>query len=237
MRREVLGGEDLRGRVLGMFDEISEGMAAEFFPARRNGRGGDSWDLNKLNEAASLTFRAPINVTHADLPKLNTAGDLSKLLAEQAEKAYYAKEQSLTPEIMRDLEKMVLLTTIDQLWKDHLLAMDHLREGINLRGYGQKDPLLEYKKEGFNYFQMMYGSIAYDVVRKLFEVQVQREEEIERMAPKEQPMVMSGGGVAAEPVRASPVVGAPNGPGGDKVGRNDPCPCGSGKKYKKCHGA
>jgi preprotein translocase subunit SecA len=159
---------------------------------------------------------------------------------------YEEKEKHLGPLVMRDLEKMVLLTTIDQLWKDHLLAMDHLREGINLRGYGQKDPLLEYKKEGFNYFRLMISQISFDVVRRVFEIQVQEHIEQEQesesvhsqiaeMAPKPVPMVMKHGDELV--ASSQEVAGLGNEFAADKVGRNDPCPCGSGKKFKKCHGA
>lgn len=233
MRREVLSGQDLRGRVLGMIDEISEAIANDFYPNKKTNGRDATWDLNGLNEAIDVTFHAKANVGEADLPQLHTTQDLSQLISTRIEKAYFEKEAQLSEHVMRDLERMVLLTTIDQLWKDHLLAMDHLREGIGLRGYAQKDPLLEYKKEGFNYFNMMYSQISYDVVRRLFEVQVQREEQIEEMAPKEQHMTFSHGDApVAEPARA-----AEKNVDGDKVGRNDPCPCGSGKKYKKCHGA
>src|SRR5205823_13331073 len=117
----------------------------------------------------------------------------------------------------------------DALWKDHLLNMDHLKEGVGLRGYGQKDPLVEYKKEGFQLFKMMDEQVKTDVITKLYRVQIQREEQVEEMQPKEQEMNFFHGeesAVAREPVRNT----------SDKVGRNDPCPCGSGKKYKKCHG-
>ncbi|MEW6056093.1 MAG: preprotein translocase subunit SecA [Bdellovibrionota bacterium] len=234
MRREILAGQDLRGRILGMMDEIADAISQDFFPEKRNGKsnGKEGWQLAQLNEAATLTYRTPIQITEEMLPKLSTAGELAAEISRQAEHAFVAKEKELGEQIMRDLEKMVLLSTIDQLWKDHLLAMDHLRDGIGLRGYGQKDPLLEYKKEGFNYFNMMYTQISYDVVRKLFEVQVQREEEIQQIQPKAQPMTFSHGDEpASQPARVE------RSDDGDKIGRNDPCPCGSGKKYKKCHGA
>ena len=234
MRREVLAGEDLRGRILGMIDQISEAIAADFFPAKKNGKSKDpAWDLTALNESANLTFHAKVEIREEHLSKLNTVQDLATELAKQVEQAYFEKEKALTEPVMRDLERMVLLTTIDQLWKDHLLAMDHMREGIGLRGYAQKDPLLEYKKEGYNYFNMMYTQISYDVVRRMFEVQLQREEQLEEMAPKELPMTFSHGDQPIEPVRANEERTVD----GEKVGRNDPCPCGSGKKYKKCHGA
>jgi len=232
MRREILSGQDLRGRALGMMEEISEAIAHDFFQKKSGKKDGvNPEDLAKtIREAASMTMRAPIPLTTEDLNKCSTAMDLGKILADYAERAYIEKEKSIGEHVARDLEKVILLSTIDQLWKDHLLAMDHLREGINLRGYGQKDPLLEYKKEGFHYFEAVYNQINYDVVQKLFEVQVQREEQIEEILPKAQPMVFSHGSAAPEPVKAQRTED------GEKVGRNDPCPCGSGKKYKKCHG-
>jgi preprotein translocase subunit SecA len=127
------------------------------------------------------------------------------------------------------LESVIYLGSIDQLWKDHLLNIDHLKEGVGLRGYAQKDPLVEYKKEGFALFQMMDEQVKTDVICKLFRVQVTREEQVEEMQPKSQPMQFLHG--SEEEQTAAPVKRDD-----DKVGRNDPCPCGSGKKYKKCHG-
>jgi preprotein translocase subunit SecA len=125
-----------------------------------------------------------------------------------------------------------MLQTIDTLWKDHLLGMDHLKEGIGLRGYAQQNPLQAYQKEGFDMFEAMMGRIESDVVEKLYTVQLAREEDVERLEQKRRavPVVMSHGGEAVaktETVRRDAA----------KVGRNDPCVCGSGKKYKKCCGA
>jgi preprotein translocase subunit SecA len=138
--------------------------------------------------------------------------------------------------VMRHLEKFVLLQTIDQLWKEHLLNMDHLKEGIGLRGYGQRNPLQEYKKEGFEMFEEMIGAIHQDAVQKVFIVQAVRSDELQRLEQRHRPppaqLTMSGGGEAPRPVQA-----AASKRDAPKVGRNDSCPCGSGKKYKKCHGA
>ena len=135
----------------------------------------------------------------------------------------------MTPEVVRQLEQMIYLGSIDQLWKDHLLNMDHLKEGVGLRGYGQKDPLVEYKKEGFTLFKLMDDQVKMDVITKLYRVQVTREEEVQELQPKAQPMHFMHG--AQEESQLEPTLRKE-----DKVGRNDPCPCGSGKKYKKCHG-
>ena len=156
-------------------------------------------------------------------------------LKSQVHDAYERKEKELGPELMRFLEKNFMLQVIDHHWKDHLLAMDHLRDGIGLRGYGQKDPLIEYKREGYDLFAGMMERIKSDTIERLFLVQAVREGE--RPAPppppvmsRPQPKLTLNRG--EEPVSAQPVQR-----GDDKVGRNDPCPCGSGKKYKHCHGA
>jgi preprotein translocase subunit SecA len=133
---------------------------------------------------------------------------------------------------MRHLEQVIYLGSIDQLWKDHLLTMDHLKEGVGLRGYGQKDPLVEYKKEGFALFKMMDERVKLDVITKLFRVQVSAQTELDEIQEKREQQqknlnfIAGGGETAQEPAKRD----------NDKVGRNDPCPCGSGKKYKKCHG-
>jgi preprotein translocase subunit SecA len=134
---------------------------------------------------------------------------------------------------MRHLEKVVILQTIDQQWKDHLLTMDRLKEGIGLRGYAQQNPLQAYQKEGFELFGEMVARIDAEAVKKLFTVQLVREEDVERMEQQRRPqqMTLSHGAVT----EAAPASNQASG-GGDKAGRNDPCPCGSGKKYKKCHG-
>jgi len=130
------------------------------------------------------------------------------------------------------LEKIIMLQTIDSLWKDHLFNMDHLKEGIGLRGYGQKNPLQEYQKEGFEMFEEMVHQIQADVVQKLFTIEVAREGVMEEMEIQRGPqrMVLSHGD-GGEAARVNPVKRQ-----GSKVGRNDPCPCGSGKKYKRCCG-
>ncbi len=149
---------------------------------------------------------------------------------------YENKEQTFTAPVLRHLEKVVMLNAIDQLWKDHLLAMDHLKEGIGLRGYGQKNPLQEYQKEGFEMFQDLMNRLDADIVEKLYTVQLAREEDVERLEQKQQQrqakVTMSHGGEAA--AASQPETVRRDSP---KVGRNDPCVCGSGKKYKKCCGA
>ena len=158
---------------------------------------------------------------------------------------------------MRDLERFILLRDLDSHWKDHLLNIDHIKEGIGLRAYAQKNPLLEYKREGYELFINMLGSVRENAVRKLFAVQLAEEEEVPTLHdPLESRLFLIRGGLEAPPAppESSPAAPPPP-PGmamgpeaepprtmpvrreGNKVGRNDPCPCGSGKKYKKCCGA
>ena len=161
----------------------------------------------------------------------NRIEDLRTNLLDQVNSLYSQREAGIGEPIMRHLEKVIMLQTIDTLWKEHLLAMDYLKGGIGLRGYGQKDPKQEYKKEGYQMFMDMMGRVYYDVLQKLFSVQVTREEEVAELEDQrqEQKIFLSRGD--GPPPEKKPVKRV-----ADKVGRNDPCPCGSGKKYKKCHG-
>ena len=161
--------------------------------------------------------------------------DLLDAACERVRKLYDEREKAFTEPVMRQIEKIVMLQTLDSLWKDHLLAMDHLKEGIGLRGYAQQNPLVEYQKEGFTMFEALMDIMQRDIVEKVFAVQVQRQQDVEQVQQQQQQhrpqrMVMSHGG-QTEDSSAAPVKRE-----GEKVGRNDPCPCGSGKKYKRCHG-
>ena len=159
------------------------------------------------------------------------AGALAELASERVRAVYEEREQAFGPPVMRQSEKLVMLQTLDSLWKDHLLAMDHLKEGIGLRGYAQRNPLTEYPKEGFSMFEAMMRVMQQDVVEKTFSVQVSQQQDVDQLQQQRpRQMVMSHGG-EAEAASPSPVKRE-----GEKVGRNDPCPCGSGKKYKRCHG-
>jgi preprotein translocase subunit SecA len=140
------------------------------------------------------------------------------------------KENDFGAPLMDYLMKVIMLQAIDSQWKDHLLAMDHLKEGIGLRGYGQKDPVREYQKEGYDMFMEMIGRIKYESVEKLCLVQIRREEEVEKIEEKQKKNYRLSRG------NDEPEVSTPIKRSKPKVGRNDPCPCGSGKKYKNCCG-
>ena len=166
-----------------------------------------------------------------DTVKDLTLEKLHHLIASQAREVYARKEAEFGEDALRQLEKMVYLQVIDTLWKEHLLSMDHLKEGIGLRGYAQRDPLREYQKEGYNLFIDLVDRISTESIEKLFMVQLARQPAPVQQEPvPSQKMILSRG--SDQPAKGVTVKRE-----GKKVGRNDPCPCGSGKKYKKCCGA
>ena len=150
--------------------------------------------------------------------------------------AYDAREEKFTLDVMRHLERVITLQSIDAHWKDHLLAMDHLKDGIGLRGYGQRNPLQEYQREGYDMFVDMLGRFEADVVEKMYSVQIAAEQDVDRIEEirRRRHQQMMAAQVASRRVEEAPATVVKR--EADKVGRNDPCPCGSGKKYKKCHG-
>jgi preprotein translocase subunit SecA len=207
------------------------------------------WDLDRLGNLVRDQFGVSMSFT---MPS-GRAGDARRELEEQifhvVERAYQQKEAELGTEPdgtsrLRRYEQYLYLQAIDQQWKDHLLSMDHLRQGIGLRGYGQKDPKQEYKKEGYEMFIQMTWRVKSAVIGNVLRLQLVRQESAEEIEQKRLAMqrrAMSramashaeagGDGEAKKPKQETVVRNQP------KVGRNDPCPCGSGKKYKKCHGA
>ncbi|MBI3121197.1 MAG: preprotein translocase subunit SecA [candidate division NC10 bacterium] len=239
-RRKLLEGEDIREVVEGMLEEVLDGSLdlyanEETYP--------EEWDMVGLAEAVKRQFDLQVAWTKEEIEGL-TRVLLKEDLLQKVQGAYRAKEAQVGTDFMRYLERMFLLQVVDSQWKDHLLAMDHLKEGIGLRGYGQKDPLIEYKREGFAMFEAMEARIATEAVERLMKVQVTVE--TERIAQAgdltELPLTPPGDGhrrrereaTSSRSLRpaGAPAVAAPRA----KVGRNEPCPCGSGKKYKKCCG-
>ncbi|HEX7406096.1 MAG TPA: preprotein translocase subunit SecA [Candidatus Binatia bacterium] len=231
-RREILGSNNLKADVLTMAENVAGGIVAQY--ANRETHA-DEWDWKALSDVLHKNFTLRFAVTDADKDGL-TPDRLEQMVIDQIHAVYEEKERAFTPPVLRHLEKLVLLQTVDTLWKDHLLSMDHLKEGISLRGYGQRDPLQEYKKEGFTAFESMMEELEADVVEKVFTVQIARQEDVERMEARRRPqpaqMVVSGGGMPQRQPGKVETVRRDS----EKVGRNDLCPCGSGKKYKKCHG-
>ncbi|HEY9158991.1 preprotein translocase subunit SecA [Candidatus Binatus sp.] len=230
-RRELLSGASLKDDVLDMCDALIEEIAA----AHANNEADPAqWDWKAIDDAffKQFKFRPGFNAqTEVAGKPAQSADDLAEIGSERVHQLYDQREAEFTEPVMRQIEKIVMLQTLDSLWKDHLLAMDHLKEGIGLRGYAQVNPLVEYQKEGFTMFEALMAVMQQDVVEKVFSVQVQRQQDVEQIQqPKPQRVVMSHGGESETPA-ATPAKRDT-----EKVGRNDPCPCGSGKKYKRCHG-
>ena len=269
IRRSALEGKDQRDYVIGIAEDIARELVVTY--CGRDLHPGQ-WNTTQFLAEVNSEFGIDAKAAGADPASLNH-DQLADAIAEAVAKKYEDKEKQLTPDLMRWLERRIILDVVDGQWKDHLLSLDHLKEGIGLRGYGQKDPLVEFKKEAFVLFEDMMARIDNETVRYLYNVQVQMEgspaaggppqasaprpaparpfaaaasaaarvndepaaplpafaREMERKQQRqEKEMQYQAGAAQAEapkPVRA-----------GAKVGRNDPCPCGSGKKYKKCHG-
>ncbi len=235
-RRAVLSGENLTNDLHDMMGSSVESALSVYCPPEQY---PEEWDVKGLTELMQSQFGLDITQgKHDGGDSLRDVGRDALLedLRTQVRDAYAKKEQELGPELMRFLEKTFMLQVIDHHWKDHLLGMDHLRDGIGLRGYGQKDPLIEYKREGFDLFAGMMDRVKSDTLDRLFHVQAVRHEG-EQPAPPPQPIISQPPPKLTlnrgdEPITAQ----APAQRTENKVGRNDPCPCGSGKKYKKCHG-
>ncbi|MEF9437218.1 MAG: SEC-C domain-containing protein, partial [Candidatus Mariimomonas ferrooxydans] len=183
----------------------------------------EEWDVSGLREVIFRQFSI-----YPDTEKTNNIEELHQRLSDEVKEAYENKGKEIGSEILRYMEKVVMLQVVDLQWKDHLLSMDHLKEGIGLRGYGQRDPLVEYKKEAFEAFSAMSGRIASEVVSRLFKMQIAKGEDTHKkiaLKPSKIQYNIAGGGEKPQTVVKD-----------KKIGRNDPCICGSGKKYKKCCG-
>jgi preprotein translocase subunit SecA len=274
IRRSALEGKDQRDYVLGIAEDVARELVDTYCPREQH---PDQWNATQLLAEANSQFGVDAKAAGADPAALNH-DQLGEALAEAVKKRYEEKEKQFGADLMRWLERRIILDVVDSQWKDHLLSLDHLKEGIGLRGYGQKDPLVEFKKEAFILFEDMMARIDNETIRYLFHIQVQQAEKPPdemQLRPESQggPLPPRSGGaqvaVASAAARASeappqrlpevarqlerkqqrqqrdlqyqtgPAQAEPPKPvrAGAKVGRNDPCPCGSGKKYKKCHGA
>jgi preprotein translocase subunit SecA len=236
LRRSILEGREGKDYILNAADEIVDYLIENYIPDDAR----ELPDEEKLNAELYDFFGIDLRTADVDLSTLPRASVKDRVI-ETVNQRYEQKEAAIGVEMMRLHQKYILLQVIDQLWKDHLLNVDHLKEGIGLRGYGQRDPLIEYKKESYEIFQEMMELVQDRVVKYLWKTEVVVEREGERLddvqrvqramppqKPKAPPMILSGSGGASGPVqvqRKEP-----------KIGRNDPCWCGSGKKYKKCHG-
>jgi preprotein translocase subunit SecA len=241
LRRDILRGNQGREEILALAEVILDYAIGRSLP---EDKGPDEWDF----AAFDLDLKEYFGIAPGAFDfSGKEREEIRETLLPAIREIYEAKERLLGPETMRLHERFVMLQVVDQQWKDHLLAIDHLKEGIGLRGYGQRDPLVEYKKESFELFTLMKERIEDQFVQYLFRLQpVIREAEGElvdeetRHAPVPMPSRRSAsvnysyGAAASGGHDAKVETIHRNAP---KVGRNEPCPCGSGKKYKKCHGA
>ena len=230
LRRDTLEGREGREYVIKLAEDILDSALETHCPEKL-----DPMDWNMTGLRTDMLAYFNISAGEMGLDEMGI-DEIRETLWNAIESKYAEKESRHSPEAMRNFERAIMLHAVDVAWKDHLLALDHLKEGIGLRGYGQKDPLQEYKRESFELFEMMRERVENDIIQKLFRFEPVTEEQMveqrvrrERVAPKIElsaPPKVEGGG-RPQPAASKDV----------KVGRNDPCPCGSGKKYKKCHGA
>ena len=276
IRRSALEGKDQRDYIVGVAEDVARELVETICPRDQH---PDQWNVTQFLAEVHAQFGIDAKAAGAD-PATLSHDELGDAVVAAITRRYEEKEKQFSPELMRWLERRIILDVVDQQWKDHLLSLDHLKEGIGLRGYGQKDPLVEYKKEAFVLFEDMMARIDNETIRYLFHIQMQQNEQAppgpggqpsQPRSPQGTPPRTGGARAAVASAAARAEEPAParlpafaremerkqerqqkelqyqTGPAqadapkpvraGAKVGRNDPCPCGSGKKYKKCHGA
>ncbi len=222
MRKEIINDEDMKERVVEMVEERLEGFVDEYAPEKVY---PEEWDIASLKNRIYETFFFHMDLDHFDVKTITKAG-LLDMVKKSVWSVYEAKEKQFGEETLRSIERYIALSSLDAHWKEHLLSLDHLKEGIGLRGYGQKDPLREYQRESFELFLDMLDRVSQDTISKLFAIQPARHEDVEATVRPEAPVIFMNRGDEAPRAEKK----------ASKVGRNDPCPCGSGKKYKKCCG-
>jgi len=233
IRRELLEGVDQREYILDLANDILVELIEKSCSKEKR---PEDWDVENLRISVGNQFGLDIHALGIDFKNVAFA-DLSEKLCASVRKLYEDKEKRIGSEFMRFQERMIMLQVLDVQWKDHLLALDHLKEGIGLRGYGQRDPLIEYKKESFDMFEELNARREEETIRYLWlfepmsveeqEARAREAEEARRRKARENDLVYSGGESSPSSPKKREVA---------KVGRNDLCPCGSGKKFKRCHG-
>ena len=256
-RTEIMGTEDVSAAIHGILAEAVGTLVDEYLPQHAM---ADDWDLDGLVKALAENFNVHANPKAwlEQEPEMEEAA-LRERLARVVDEAYQAKGAMLEPELMRHIEKDVMLRTLDSHWREHLAAMDYLRQGIHLVGYAQQDYRTEYKRKAFEMFTSMLDQVKFETVSTLMRIEVRTQEEIDReeeerrarlmralQAQHAEAQLFAGGADAGSVPGAAGMAGAADMPmesqspfvrAERKVGRNEPCPCGSGKKYKHCHGA
>ena len=228
-RKEILSGGSLKDTVLGFIEEVAERLAGTYADEKTP---PSEWDLKALKNRLFGSFGVKLSIDDDELAQM-TQEDLEERIKKELFKAYEVQEERFGSEELRQVERFIVLQTLDNLWKDHLLNMDHLREGIGLRGYGQKDPLQEYKREGYQMFLDMVDRFKEGALSLLLRIRPVKEVEIERLEEKRRKQQERLRFSHGEEEAKKPTTFRRK---GRKIGRNEPCPCGSGKKYKKCCG-
>ena len=236
-RTELMESEDISETIAGMRDGVLDDMISLYITPHSM---EEQWDVTGLEKALAAEFQLTLPLAHwlDEEKSLNEAG-LRARICERAKEIYQAKVDKVGADVMHHYERAIMLQSVDMHWREHLASLDHLRQGIHLRGYAQKNPKQEYKREAFELFSMMLDVIKREVIQVLMNVEIRSEAEIEPVqtapvdvqyhhADYEEALSQ---GASSESEEQLPFVR-----GGKKVGRNDPCPCGSGKKYKQCHG-
>ena len=222
-RKQVLDGEDLQNSIQNMLHTMVANAIQGHMGEQKH------LDAQTFQEAVAhfrAMFLAPgeLMLSDEELQKYN-AEELTQLVLDKAQEAYARKETEITPPLMRELERVIMLRVVDEYWMDHIDAMTELRQGIGLRAYAQSDPVVAYKEEGYEMFENMVAAIQEETLRRLFSVRLRQNEEVKRERVAK---VTSESGAGDGTVRKQPVRKV------TKIGRNDPCPCGSGLKWKKC---
>jgi preprotein translocase subunit SecA len=221
-RNQILQGDDTESLLSEWRDEVIENVVDEVTTAPE----ADDWDIEEVVHRMTEIYPTDLSPDSFDDPEDVSAAELVDVFAAEAADSYSEREERLTPDVMRALERRVVLSVIDNKWREHLAEMDYLRSGIGLRAMGQRDPLVEYQREGFVYFEDLVHSTKADSIRYMFHAEV-----VQRQAATK-PAAVSTSSAKGDGSRLRPVERA-----GDKIGRNAACPCGSGRKYKRCHGA
>ena len=246
-RAELMEADEIADAVTAIRDEVIDETVEQYIPP---GSLEEQWDPEGLTQALESEFGVRLDVA-AMVRQDKTLKDeqIAEKAREAARQAYETKEAEIGSELMRSVEKQIMLRQLDTHWKEHLAAMDHLRQGIGLRSYAQKNPKQEYKREAFEMFGTMLEQVKIDTISVLSRVRVQSEQDLEAMAERRraaeamqyrhaQASALGGGQSAGgdSPPAAPPPAAEPFRRDVPKVGRNEPCPCGSGKKFKQCHG-
>ena len=224
-RKKALDGYDLKNSIIEMIEDISSNIVTEFEQAKTPIK---QWDTKGLSDTILDQFNFKIDFDL--IPDEESEKEhLIESIVSNAKNIYTQKEDLIGQEEFRQLERFIMLQTVDSLWKDHLLSMDHLKEGIGLRSYGQQNPLIIYKREGFEMFEDLIGRIKEETIQILFKIQITSNEfnsNVQKQESNKLSFSYSNGSTFNQPIKNK----------NEKIGRNDPCPCGSGKKYKKCCG-